>query len=146
MLDAVRAGRQARRRNRCANANLHFVENDVVFGRIRPYDVIVVRIAITPDDSRSLINAARNRLERDRDFAVATALLPTSNFMVLAGIVTLPGTMTGQLLAGVDPLSTVRYQIVIMFLLLSGTALGTLVIALLTYYRLFNSGISSFIG
>ena len=71
--------------------------------------------------------------------AVATGLMPTINFMVLAGIVTLPGTMTGQLLAGVDPLSAVKYQIVIMFLLVSATALGTLGFAILTYHRLFNS-------
>jgi putative ABC transport system permease protein len=71
--------------------------------------------------------------------AVTTGLLPTINLMVLAGIVTLPGTMTGQLLAGVDPFSAVKYQIVIMFLLVSGTVLGTLSVALLSYRRLFNS-------
>jgi len=71
--------------------------------------------------------------------AVTTGMMPTVNFMVLAGIVTLPGTMTGQLLAGVDPISAVKYQIVIMFLLVSGTALGTVGIAIFAYRRLFNS-------
>jgi putative ABC transport system permease protein len=94
------------------------------------------------DQIEALLALGATRKEAARDpirKAVATGLTPTINFMVLAGIVTLPGTMTGQLLAGVDPLSAVKYQIVIMFLLVSGTALGTLDIAMLTYHRLFNS-------
>jgi putative ABC transport system permease protein len=46
--------------------------------------------------------------------------------------------MTGQLLAGVDPVEAVKYQVVIMFLLASGTALGTVGVVLLSYRRLFN--------
>ena len=37
--------------------------------------------------------------------------------MSAAGIVTLPGIMTGQILAGLDPLEAVKYQILLMFLL-----------------------------
>ncbi len=47
--------------------------------------------------------------------------------------------MTGQLLAGADPIKAVKYQIVILFLLASGTALGTVGITLLAYRRLFNA-------
>ena len=71
--------------------------------------------------------------------ALETGMLPTINMMMVAGIVTLPGTMTGQMLAGVDPLSAVRYQIVILFLLVAATALGTAGVILLSYRRLFNS-------
>jgi putative ABC transport system permease protein len=45
--------------------------------------------------------------------------------MLVVGLVQLPGVMTGQILAGADPLIAVRYQAVVMFMLLSGNALST---------------------
>jgi putative ABC transport system permease protein len=47
--------------------------------------------------------------------------------MSAAGLVFLPGMMTGQILAGVDPVEAVKYQILIMFLIAGGTGLGVLV-------------------
>lgn len=70
--------------------------------------------------------------------AVRTALVPMINAMMVAGLVSLPGMMTGQLLAGVDPVQAVRYQIVIMFLIAAGTALGAIGVVLLGYRRLFS--------
>ena len=57
---------------------------------------------------------------------------------MVVGLVSLPGMMTGQLLAGVEPVQAVKYQIVILFLIASGTALGTLGCILLGYRLLFN--------
>lgn len=71
--------------------------------------------------------------------AVRTGMIPMINSMSVVGIVSLPGMMTGQLLSGVDPLQAVRYQIVIMFLIASGTALGAVGVVLLSYRRLFNT-------
>jgi putative ABC transport system permease protein len=79
--------------------------------------------------------AARRPIQR----AVRTGMLPTLNSMITMGIVSLPGMMTGQLLAGVSPVQAVRYQIVIMFLIASATALGTVGVVLLGYRRLFNA-------
>jgi putative ABC transport system permease protein len=70
--------------------------------------------------------------------AVRTGMIPMINAMMVVGVVSLPGMMTGQLLAGVSPLQAVRYQIVILFLIASGTALGTVSVILLSYRRLFN--------
>jgi putative ABC transport system permease protein len=70
--------------------------------------------------------------------AVRTGLIPIMNSMTVVGIVSLPGMMTGQILAGASPLEAVKYQIVIMFLIASGTALGTVSVVLLSYRRLFN--------
>ena len=78
--------------------------------------------------------AARRAVRR----AVRTGTVPIVNTMMVVGIVSLPGMMTGQLLAGVDPVQAVKYQVVIMFLLASGTALGTVAVVLLSYRRLFN--------
>jgi len=49
--------------------------------------------------------------------AVRRGILPVINTMSAAGIVTLPGIMTGQILAGLDPIEAVKYQILLMFLL-----------------------------
>jgi putative ABC transport system permease protein len=79
--------------------------------------------------------AARHPIQE----AVRTGLIPIMNSMMVVGIVSLPGMMTGQILAGASPLEAVKYQIVIMFLIASGTALGTVSVVLLSYRRLFNS-------
>ena len=71
--------------------------------------------------------------------AVRTGLIPIMNSMMVVGIVSLPGMMTGQILAGANPVEAVKYQIVIMFLIASGTALGTVSVVLLSYRRLFNT-------
>jgi putative ABC transport system permease protein len=70
--------------------------------------------------------------------AVRTGMIPIVNAMMVVGIVSLPGMMTGQLLAGIAPIHAVKYQIVIMFLIASGTALGVVTAVLLSYLRLFN--------
>lgn len=70
--------------------------------------------------------------------AVRRGLIPTLNGMMVVGVVSLPGLMTGQILAGVDPLIAVRYQIVILFLLAVANMLGCVGVALLAYRRLFN--------
>jgi hypothetical protein len=69
--------------------------------------------------------------------AVRAGMIPTLNQMTVVGIVSLPGMMTGQVLAGESPVDAVRYQIVIMFLIATSSALGTVGAVLLTYRRLF---------
>ena len=49
--------------------------------------------------------------------------------MSVAGIVTLPGMMTGQILAGADPAEAAKYQIMIMFVLTGAAGLGALAAA-----------------
>ncbi|WP_109482782.1 iron export ABC transporter permease subunit FetB [Paraburkholderia sp. C35] len=70
--------------------------------------------------------------------AVRAGMIPTLNQMAVVGVVSLPGMMTGQVLAGQSPLQAVRYQIVIMFLIAASSALGTVGAVLLTYRRLFS--------
>jgi putative ABC transport system permease protein len=71
--------------------------------------------------------------------AIRTGMIPTINAMMVMGIVSLPGMMTGQLLSGIRPMEAVKYQIVIMYLIASGTALGTVGVVLLSYRQLFES-------
>jgi len=58
--------------------------------------------------------------------AMRSGLIPIINAMAAAGVVSLPGMMTGQILAGAPPVEAVKYQILIMFLIAVGTGLGTL--------------------
>ncbi len=68
--------------------------------------------------------------------AMRAGLIPTVNGMAAAGLVSLPGMMTGQILAGVDPVEAVKYQILIMFLIGGGTGLGLLAAVLAAARRL----------
>lgn len=56
--------------------------------------------------------------------SVRKGLIPIINQMSAAGIITLPGIMTGQILAGMDPMDAVRYQILLMFLLAGGSGIS----------------------
>jgi putative ABC transport system permease protein len=71
--------------------------------------------------------------------AIRTGMIPMINSMMVMGIVSLPGMMTGQILAGANPLDAVRYQIIIIFAIASATALGTLGVVLLAWQSLLNS-------
>jgi putative ABC transport system permease protein len=62
-----------------------------------------------------------------RKDAVRAGLIPTLNQMMVVGVVTLPGIITGQLLSGIDPLNAASYQILIM-LMLAFTCLITTVL------------------
>ena len=57
--------------------------------------------------------------------ALKTGMMPIINAMAATGLVALPGMMTGQILAGVDPIEATQYQVLIMFLIAGSTALGT---------------------
>jgi putative ABC transport system permease protein len=70
--------------------------------------------------------------------AIRTGMIPTINSMMVMGLVSLPGMMTGQILAGANPIDAVRYQIVIVFMIASGAALGLLGVVLLAFHRLLS--------
>lgn len=62
--------------------------------------------------------------------AIKAGLIPTLNSMMVVGIVTLPGIITGQILSGVNPLNAALYQMLIMFIL----AITTLITTILLIY------------
>ena len=97
-------------------------------------------------DSRGRIEA-RLMLGETWDTAIAeirrdslrAGLIPIVNAMATAGLVSLPGMMTGQLFSGMEPMQAAMYQIVIMFVIAAATSLGTVSVVLLSYRRLFNA-------
>lgn len=66
-------------------------------------------------------------------------LIPTLNAMAAAGIVSLPGMMTGQILAGAPPVEAVKYQILIMCLIMGATTGGTALAVQVACRRLFDA-------
>jgi putative ABC transport system permease protein len=66
-------------------------------------------------------------------------MIPTLNAMAAAGIVSLPGMMTGQILAGAPPVEAVKYQILIMCLIMGATAAGTALAVQVACRRLFDA-------
>lgn len=67
-----------------------------------------------------------------------TGMMPVVNSMATAGIVALPGMMTGQILAGASPLDAVKYQILIWFLIATGCGCGMAVALRLVEREIFD--------
>jgi len=70
--------------------------------------------------------------------SLRTAMIPSINAMMVMGIVSLPGMMTGQILAGAAPTDAVRYQILIMFMIISATALASFAVIMLAFRAMFT--------
>jgi putative ABC transport system permease protein len=80
-------------------------------------------------------------LESSRDIirgSIRTGMIPTIDAAKLLGIVSLPGMMTGLILAGVSPMVAIKYQIMVTFMLLSTTAISSFIASFLAYKRFFN--------
>jgi len=70
--------------------------------------------------------------------AVRTAMIPAIDTTKVVGLISLPGAMTGLILAGVDPLTAIRYQIVVMYMLLAAGAVTALVTTRVAEMTLFD--------
>lgn len=74
-----------------------------------------------------------------RKEAIRSALLPTLNQMMLVGMVAIPGITTGQLIAGVQPLDAISYEILIIFMIAFANLLTTVLITKGLCSQFFNS-------
>ncbi len=72
--------------------------------------------------------------------SVRAGMIPSINAMMGVGVVFIPGMMSGQILAGVDPTLAIRYQIVVMLMLVGSTTLGSTMGVWLIRRRLFGPG------
>jgi putative ABC transport system permease protein len=71
--------------------------------------------------------------------AIKVGMIPTIDSAKTLGIVALPGMMTGLILAGTSPVSAVKYQMIVTFMLLSATSITSFTACYLTYKKFFNS-------
>ena len=65
-------------------------------------------------------------------------MIPSINALMTAGLVSLPGMMTGQILAGAEPTSAIKYQIIVMLMLVASTAIGSISVVHLMRRRCFT--------
>jgi putative ABC transport system permease protein len=107
--------------------------------------IAVDRLTSTAWDQRGIIEARlmlgqhwNEAVDDIRKQAIGSGLIPIMNAMAAAGVVSLPGMMTGQILAGAPPAEAVKYQILIMFLIAFGTGLATLTAVMIGARRLFD--------
>ncbi len=70
--------------------------------------------------------------------ALHDGVIPIMNNMAAAGIVSLPGMMTGQILSGTEPSLAIRYQILIFLLIFVSAVAGAFIAVHLTARRLFD--------
>jgi len=70
--------------------------------------------------------------------SIKTGMLPTIDSAKTLGIVSLPGMMTGLILAGISPVEAIKYQIMVTFMLLSTTSLSSFLACYLSYKCFFN--------
>ena len=80
----------------------------------------------------------KQALEDIRRDAMRSGMMPSINAMAAAGIVSLPGMMTGQILAGSPPAVAVKYQILVMLIITVGTGFGALMAVSWGGRRLFD--------
>ncbi len=71
--------------------------------------------------------------------ALKAALLPTVNAMAVAGVVALPGMMTGQILSGTAPTIAVRYQLLIWFMIATSVTVSAVLLVRLRMRRHFTA-------
>lgn len=87
-------------------------------------------------EMRLTLGATRWEATREIFAASArTAMVPILNTMSVAGIVSIPGMMTGQLLAGAPPIQAVQYQVMIMFVIAAAIAIGVMIALMISFYR-----------
>jgi putative ABC transport system permease protein len=118
----------------------------VLFGVLKPkpwFDpqVVIPLAGMIFANSMNAVSIAAERLHSERldgkrpqaarAAAYQAALIPIINSLFAVGLVSLPGMMTGQILSGVDPLIAVRYQMMVMLMILGSAGISVAVYLLL---------------
>jgi putative ABC transport system permease protein len=77
--------------------------------------------------------------ENIKQYAIKIAMIPTIDSLKTMGLVQIPGTMTGMILAGAEPIAAVKYQIFIVFTLLVVAAISAIVVCFLNYRAFYQT-------
>lgn len=70
--------------------------------------------------------------------SIKTGIAPTIDTSKTVGLVSLPGMMSGLIFAGVDPVRAIKYQIMVIFMLLSATSIASVISCYLAYKKFYN--------
>ncbi|WP_295555513.1 iron export ABC transporter permease subunit FetB [uncultured Hyphomicrobium sp.] len=99
-----------------AMAGTSLVLDAITSAAVRERAAIEARLALGASRFEALDGILRR--------ALTTGLMPILSAMATTGVVALPGMMTGQILAGIDPVSAAKYQVMIMFLIAGSTGIA----------------------
>ena len=86
----------------------------------------------------SLGGTPKQAIHRQLITAIKSSMIPTIESQKTIGLVQLPGMMSGQIIAGADPVQAVQFQLLIIFLLLTTAAVTSVLLGFLSYPTLFN--------
>ena len=70
--------------------------------------------------------------------SVKTGMSPSIDSTKTVGLVSLPGMMSGLIFAGVEPTEAIRYQIVVMFMIIAVTSIASFSASYLAYRQFYN--------
>ncbi len=70
--------------------------------------------------------------------SIKSSMIPTIESQKTIGLVQLPGMMSGQIIAGANPIQAVQFQLLVLFLLLTTAAVTSIMLGFLSYPTLFN--------
>ncbi len=87
----------------------------------------------------SLGGNPRQAMETILQKTLQTSLIPAMDTLKALGVIFMPGMMSGLILAGQSPLLAVKYQIVVMFMLLTSASLTNLLVLQMAYRGFFNT-------
>lgn len=93
-------------------------------------EIIETKLALGADILPASIDIIRD--------SIRTGMVPTIDSAKTLGIVSLPGMMTGLILAGTPPMMAIKYQIMVTFMLLSTTSIASFTACYLSYRYFFN--------
>lgn len=81
------------------------------------------------------INEASNEILRE---CLKMSIIPSLDSAKALGIVSLPGMMTGLILAGSSPIAAVKYQMMVIFMTISAVSIASITATYLSYKSFFN--------
>ncbi|WP_077328536.1 ABC transporter permease [Virgibacillus siamensis] len=87
----------------------------------------------------SLGGTPKQAVHRQLMTSIRASTIPTIEKQKTMGLVQLPGMMSGQIIAGADPVQAVLFQLLILFLLLTTAVISSIMLGFLSYPTLFNN-------
>jgi putative ABC transport system permease protein len=87
----------------------------------------------------SLGGTPKQAIHKSLITSIKASTIPTIESQKTIGLVQLPGMMSGQIIAGANPIQAVQFQLLILFLLLTTAVVTSISIGFLSYPTLFNN-------
>lgn len=91
---------------------------------------VLEKLALGADEKQASLSIIRE--------SIKTGMSPSIDSTKTVGLVSLPGMMSGLIFAGIPPTEAIRYQIVVMFMLISVTSISSVMASYLAYRQFYN--------